>query len=222
MERWTRRSLLVLLTAVAAASSAGCGSGGGASVRGALAMTVDWPARSAGLLPQGTESICVTIEDGAGTPLMDPRVIKRNPGTGSQTVVFSGLAPGTILVEVTAHGRPDGTDPPLAAGTASGTIEEGKTATIAVSLNSTVAFVTLSPAQFGLSRGKTQQLTASAFDAEKRLLLGATFAWSSSDPSVANVDPKSGLVTPVGPGQVTIFAREESSGIVAQVNTFVE
>jgi uncharacterized protein YjdB len=185
-------------------------------------MRVDWPVRSAGLLPQGTQSVCVTIEDATGTPLGDPRVIKRKSGTGSETVVFSGLAPGPILVDVAAHGKADGTDPPLAIGKTGGTIEEGKTATITVSMNSTVAALTIQPAQFGLFRGKAQPLAASAFDAQKNLLLGPTFTWSSSDPSVATVGPTSGLVIPVGPGPVTIFAREDASGVIAQVDTFVE
>jgi hypothetical protein len=222
MGRWTRGFLLAIMTAVAAASSAGCGSGSGAVARGALAMRVEWPVRSAGLLPQGTQSVCVTIEDPTGTPLGDPRLIQRKSGTGSETVVFSGLAPGPILVDVAAHGKADGTDPPLAIGKTGGTIEEGKTATIAVSMNSTVATVMIQPTQIGLFRGKAQPLTASAFDAQKNLLLGPTFTWSSSDPNVATVDPTTGLVTPVGPGPVTIFAREDASGLVAQVDTFVE
>jgi uncharacterized protein YjdB len=210
-----------LWTAIAAASSAGCGSGGGTGARGALAMTVQWPAQSASLLPQGTQSVCVALEDEAGTPLMDPRLIPRKPGAGSETVTFSGLAPGPIVVAVEAHGRRDGTDPPLAVGKTGGTIEEGKTAKIAVSMNSTVAVVLIQPPQFGLSRGQPQQLTATAFDAQKRMLLGTTFSWSSSNEQVATVDAN-GLVTAVGPGLVTLFVREEASGVSAQVDTFVE
>jgi hypothetical protein len=213
--------LAALWTAIAAASSAGCGSAGGTGARGALAMTVQWPAQSAALLPQGTQSVCVALEDEAGTLLMDPRLIPRKPGTGSETVTFSGLAPGPILVAVEAHGRRDGTDPPLAVGKTGGTIEEGKTAKIAVSMNSTVAFLLVQPPQFGLIRGQPQQLTATAFDAQKRMLLGTTFSWSSSNEQVATVDAN-GLVTAVGPGPVTLFVREEASGVIAQVDTFVE
>jgi uncharacterized protein YjdB len=184
-------------------------------------MTVDWPARSAGLLPQGTQSVCVTIEDGGGMPLTDPRLIRRKPGTGSETVTISGLAPGPIVAAVEAHGQPDGKDPPISVGKTSGMIEEGKTAKIAVSMNSTVAFIEVEPRQFGLAQGKTQKLTATAFDAQKRLLLGPTYTWSSGNEQVATVDA-SGRVTAVGFGPVTIFVREEASGVVGQVDTFVE
>jgi uncharacterized protein YjdB len=223
MERaMTRYWSLAAVAVLMATGAFGCGSGGGTSARGSLAMVVSWPVRSAALLPQGAQSVRVTIKDGTGAPIAGPRLITRKQGVGSETVVFQGLTPGPILVEVTAHGQPDGTDPPLSAGQTSGTIQEGMTAKIAVSMSSTVAFVQIQPTQFALSRGKTQPLTATAFDAQQRMLLGATFSWSTSDPQVATVDPASGLVTPIGPGPVTIFAREEASGILAQVDTFVQ
>jgi Bacterial Ig-like domain (group 2) len=218
----TKRLSLGMLVALAGASAAGCGSGGGMSARGSLAMVVSWPARSAALLPQGAQSVRVTIKNGTGAPIAGPRLISRKQGVGSETVVFQGLTPGPIVVEVTAHGQPDGSDPPLSAGQASGMIQEGTTAKIAVSMNSTVAFVQIQPVEFVLSRGKTQPLTATAFDAQKRMLLGATFAWSTTNPQVATVDPTSGLVTAIGPGPVTIFAREEASAILARVDTFVQ
>jgi uncharacterized protein YjdB len=54
--------------------------------------------------------------------------------------------------------------------------------------------------------GLTQAFTATAFDANGVPIAGAVFSWSSSVPSVATVDPSSGVATAEGNGQTIISA----------------
>ena len=69
-----------------------------------------------------------------------------------------------------------------------------------------VATVVVTPASALLvSLEETVQLSANALDASGNTLLGKTFAWSSSDESVATVDA-TGLVTAVANGSATITA----------------
>jgi outer membrane protein OmpA-like peptidoglycan-associated protein len=93
----------------------------------------------------------------------------------------------------------------------------------AVSGNATVtvaqaaATVAVSPATASLtSLGATQQMEASARDANDNAFPGATFSWTSSDPSVASV-AASGLVTAVGNGTAQITATSGGHNAVATV-----
>ena len=70
-----------------------------------------------------------------------------------------------------------------------------------------VASIAVSPTQQTLSAiGTTQQFTAVAKDASDVTISGKTFSWSSSEPSVATVDPASGLATAVENGTTAITA----------------
>jgi hypothetical protein len=71
-----------------------------------------------------------------------------------------------------------------------------------------VATVAVSPGSASLVVGATQQLTATASNANGVALSGKTFTWSSSNTSVATVNG-SGLVTARGRGTVAISATSE-------------
>ena len=58
--------------------------------------------------------------------------------------------------------------------------------------------------------GDKVSLRAQAFDSTRRPLRAATLTWSSSDPSIAQVDSRTGEVTAVSAGTVRITARGES------------
>ncbi len=55
--------------------------------------------------------------------------------------------------------------------------------------------------------GATQAFTAAARDANGVIIIGATFAWSSSNPAIAAVDPVTGIATAMTNGTVTITAQ---------------
>ena len=67
------------------------------------------------------------------------------------------------------------------------------------------ATVTVSPSTASIDAGATQAFTATAFDASNNPV-STTFAWSTSDPSVATIDATSGIATGVGAGTATITA----------------
>ena len=69
---------------------------------------------------------------------------------------------------------------------------------------STIRDVSVAPATASIDVGATAQLTATARD-KKGAVVAATFAWSSSAPSIATVSA-SGLVTGIAPGAATISA----------------
>src|SRR5262245_57511653 len=73
-----------------------------------------------------------------------------------------------------------------------------------------IASVTVAPVNPTIAVGGTQQFTASAFDANNNPVTGATFTWSTSDPSIATVSA-TGLASGVAQGDATIKAT--ASGI---------
>jgi uncharacterized protein YjdB len=75
-----------------------------------------------------------------------------------------------------------------------------------ITVDQEAATVEVTPASDTLvSLGETVQLTASARDADDNAIVGKTFAWSSSDESIATVN-SSGLVTAEANGSATITA----------------
>ena len=89
---------------------------------------------------------------------------------------------------------------------------EGKSGTATLHVNlAPVASVVVSPATATIGKGQKVQLSATAKDANGRVLSGRTFTWSSGDSNIAIVD-SSGLVTGMGTGIVTITATCDASG----------
>ncbi len=88
----------------------------------------------------------------------------------------------------------------------------------AVSVMQVVDSVIVSPAIDTIAPGETLRLSAEAFDANARVVAGAAFSWSSSDPSVATVDSQ-GLVTGASAGQATINAA--SGGVSGRAEVLV-
>jgi hypothetical protein len=86
---------------------------------------------------------------------------------------------------------------------------------------STVATVTVTgPSNGGLQLGEATTLTASAQDSSGKVIAAKTFAWTSSDPTVASVDA-SGVVTAKRFGSVTFQARVDGiSGSSSSLKTY--
>ncbi len=69
--------------------------------------------------------------------------------------------------------------------------------------------VTVSPTSTSIEEGETQRFTARALESDGTVIMGKTFAWSSSNTSVATVSPSSGTATTatgVNAGSTTIRA----------------
>jgi len=76
-----------------------------------------------------------------------------------------------------------------------------------------VATVTVIPGDASISGvGATQTFAAEARNADGTLLPGTIFTWSSLNPSVATIDPVTGVATTVAAGQATIQA--ETNGVL--------
>lgn len=78
--------------------------------------------------------------------------------------------------------------------------------------------VTSQPNPFEMAVGQTIQLAASGIGAGIAQDLTATAMWTTSDPTIATVSP-AGLVTAVGPGNVSISVSYQ--GHVASIRVFV-
>lgn len=83
-----------------------------------------------------------------------------------------------------------------------------------------VDVVTLSPKTGTLERGRTLQLTAELRDSEGAVLSDRKVTWSSSNPSVAEVDAM-GQVTGRGRGTATLTATSEGKSATSELQVFI-
>jgi alpha-tubulin suppressor-like RCC1 family protein len=82
--------------------------------------------------------------------------------------------------------------------------------------NPQVATVIVSPGEFTLEVGETQQLTATAHDEADNPLTGRSMIWASTDESIARIST-TGLVTGVGEGSAAVSATTEGKSGSATV-----
>ena len=85
-----------------------------------------------------------------------------------------------------------------------------------VAVRQSVASVEVSPSAATIEPGGTVQLTGEAIDSNGKAVVGAEYAWESSEAAVATVDA-AGLVTGVAAGVATITASADSASGAAVV-----
>ncbi len=85
-----------------------------------------------------------------------------------------------------------------------------------------VTSITVTPPQFSIVVGASQQLTAQTRDASGNLLTGRVISWTSSNDAIARVDGN-GVVTGMAPGSAQIGATSEgrSTSVNATVTTLI-
>src|SRR6185436_5144244 len=141
-----------------------------------------------------------TAKDANGNALIGRTITWTTSNSGVATVNGSGLvgasAAGSATITATSEGQ-------------------SGTASISVA-NVPVASVTVSPTTAGLTVGGTQQLIATAKDANGNALIGRTITWTSSNSGVATVNG-SGLVGASATGSATITATSEGKSGTATV-----
>jgi len=94
----------------------------------------------------------------------------------------------------------------------------GTTATAALQVTKTsVATVTVAPANASIYPGETQRLVATLLDASGRPTTASSLKWSSSDQGIATVS-SDGLVTGVAKGTAVISAQAQGKRATATVN----
>ncbi|MEP6492862.1 MAG: Ig-like domain-containing protein [bacterium] len=113
--------------------------------------------------------------------------------------VVTAVTPGTATISATSS---------AITGSASVTV-------VAPASTAPVASVTVSVAPASVPMGTTSQATATTLDASGKVLTGRVVAWYSSNTSIATISA-SGVITPVKPGAIGIYALSEGrSGVTA-------
>lgn len=138
-----------------------------------------------------------TPRDAGGNPLTDRVIAWSSSDDAVATVVSTGAQTATV----TARG------PGSATITAA---SEGHQATLPVTVSPVpVASVTVTPNPAAVTVGQTIALTATPRDAGGAALTGRVVSWSTDKPSIATVNPATGVVTGVAVGSATITATSE-------------
>jgi len=241
-----RAAAVIVAALLIAGGSIGCGGGRGitapgsttggtsGSVRsaGAVTFAVKWPARSADrLVPLAANSIRIKLVANF-TPakaVPQPDLLMRPTGTGPFTtsVTVNNLELGAYTADATAYPNADGTGAAqattaaaaLPAASVTFTAVDGANPTVALTMNSTIATVQVTPAYPGSLRvGDPLQLIFTAFDSDGAVVLTAPskIAYAidptSPNPNAIAVDASSGLVTAKAPGVATVRATDSESG----------
>jgi alpha-tubulin suppressor-like RCC1 family protein len=140
---------------------------------------------------KSTQAVAIA-RDGSGNALAGRAptfaTSNANVATVSATGLVSGVSIGTASIVATVDG-----------------VQAAATVTVT---RIPVASVSLTPATATILRGQTVQLAATPRDATGGILIGLDVVFSTSDASVAAVDP-AGLVTGVSAGSATITATSE-------------
>jgi len=173
------------------------------NVTGSASLTVTTPTAA----PVARIDIVCSTQDLTVGQTVQPTVTlydaNSNVLTG-RTITYSTENPSVISVSAT------GKITAMGAGTTrmkvtSGSVSAYETFRVTGSTSTVVASVTVSPATSSLTVGGTQQASAVAKDANGAIISGTSFAWTTSNASVASVS-SSGLVSAVGSGTATITA----------------
>jgi len=170
---------------------------------GAASVSVTSPAVAAVAIAETNPALLMFL--GATLQLHANAIDARGAAIPEAVFNWSSSAPGVATVDT--HGRVAA----VASGPAQVTASSGgKAASLAISVSQTVATVAVStpggaPAQLGAFNA-TVQLTAQASDSGGHALGGITFAWTSSDATIASVDTASGLLTAHKNGSASITA----------------
>jgi uncharacterized protein YjdB len=129
------------------------------------------------------------LKDADGNVLTGRVVSWQSSNPALATVTSSGLITGVAIGQVTISA-----------------ISDGKIGATAVAVTQKpVASVAITPANGSAMIGQSAQLKADALDASGTAIGGKTFAWQSSNPSIATVSA-SGLVSTLAAGTTTISA----------------
>jgi uncharacterized protein YjdB len=176
----------------------------------------------------GTATITATSEGKSGsaavtvlpvpvaTVTLEPASVRLEPGQTATLQATTKSADGTVLTgrvvtfasdnvnvaRVSSDGVVTGVGPGTATITAT---SEGRSATAAVTVQPTVAYVIVAPSTVFLRRNSTVQLSVTAYDAAGHEIVGRTVTWSTNNDHVATVS-ETGVVTGEHAGTATISA----------------
>jgi uncharacterized protein YjdB len=154
------------------------------------------PTTQSVVVGQTTPAFTAVTKDGSGNVLTGRTVTWASSNTSVATIdantgVATGVAPGTTTITATSEGK----------------TSNGATLTVTPI---PVATVEISPTTQSVVAGQsTPAFTAVTKDAGGNVLTGRTVTFASSDPTIATIDPTSGVATGVAAGTVSITASSE-------------
>ena len=179
-------------------------------------MTITWPTRGR-LIPQQTQSITITIKDAQGA-LIDQQTAARPTDAITSTVQLGAFA-GWNVVSAVAYPTADGTGTPLALKADVGVNAiTGQPLKLSIIMDSTITRLAVTAPTNRLTIGKTLQCTATAYDAQDRIVLTTPnqMMWDSLNDAVATVD-NTGVVTAKSTGAAVITATDGESLMEGQL-----
>lgn len=181
-------------SATITATSEGKSAAASVTVTLASVATVTVDPASASLVVGSATTIAATAKDANGNIL-----------TG-RAITWTSNTPGVATVDA------NGVVTAIAAGSATITAtSEGKSAIASITVSLVpVASIATNPTSANLFVGASTTIAAITKDANGNVLVGRVVGWTSSTPSIATVNPTTGLVTAVAPGNVTITATSET------------
>lgn len=201
---------LLLLTALTTVLATGCAGNQSdlASSGSALTMNVVWPEDSR-VIPTVSNSIRVkVIKDGF---TINNQLLAK-PTT---SVTFNHAPVGAVTVEATSYPNVDGTGNPVAFASVPATVTQGQTATIGLTMASTIdrLHLTTTNTTIILLILATRQITTTCYDVNNNVVLHAPgdLSYQSSNSLIATVDA-TGLVRGLLPGSATITVTDAISG----------
>jgi len=211
---------LLTLVILLALLLVGCGSGNNAVSSASTAkltaravLTIKWPVLSR-LIPVASTSIKITIANDRG--FSTSQIVNRPTNVPPTSIVtFNEIAPGNLFVTATAYPLINATGTAQATGTATEVIMDGQTALLTLTMHSTITQVIVTPNIPIIAVTETVQLVATPENSADEMVLVApgNISWTSSDPTVATVNPSTGQVTGVKVGSTTLTATESDSHV---------
>ncbi|MEN6304090.1 MAG: Ig-like domain-containing protein [Armatimonadia bacterium] len=223
------RSGLLICIALAVILLAGCGGGGGGTTStgssGSMSFRVTFPPLpevSTAHIPGPLMSLGLDIIDPATqTPKVERVVINRpSPAGGVVNVTVPDVHTGPTKVVCKGYEQENCAGIVIAYAETVCTVNLNQTVPIVLTLNNTVHHLVINGQKWVVVGSKTD-LTGTAYDVEEGIV-SATLVWSSLDTTKATVDPDTGTVTGVAPGNVTIRLTDTGSGITKDFMMVVE
>lgn len=206
------RSLSLAASVLLAIPIQACGGGGGqaSSTGGRAVVSIQWPSRSR-LIPAASNSLQITFLQGAQS--VATQTVARPASGGQSTLQFDNLPATNLTLTAAAFPAANATAVAQASGTTTVAIQDGKTASVSLTLDSTVDHLEVSPSSVSVFKGHTVDLTVTAKDAGNRIVLlsPSKIAWLSSDEATAMVSG-SGTLTGVNVGPASITVSDAESG----------